>query len=198
MFIAAPPPSEASARLFDSMAKSEGFVMNLTQAWAWRPDVYEGFGALRNQLTAAAALTQRDKAVIVCATAAQLGDSYCALAWGRSLSSEAGASAAAAVIGDKSNEALTARDRALAAWARKVVANPNGTTAADVQALRDAGFGDREIFEITAFVAFRIAFSTVNDALGLNPDWQLAQALPQTVRSAVHFGRPVSEKPASA
>ena len=42
-----------------------------------------------------------------------------------------------------------------------------------------------EIFEATAFVAFRLAFSTVNDALGAQPDWQLVAAAPQRVRAAV-------------
>ncbi len=40
-------------------------------------------------------------------------------------------------------------------------------SAADVQAPRDAGFSDAQIFTITVFVALRLAFSTVNDALGL-------------------------------
>lgn len=198
MFITTPEPSEATDRLFESVAKSEGFVMNLTKAWAWRPDVFEGFGALRGQLTSLSRLTKRDQAVIVCATAAELGDSYCALAWGKTLSREAGAQAAAALIGGESNQALTERDLALASWARKVVENPNGTTASDVEALRSAGLSDRDIFDATTFVAFRLAFSTVNDALGLSPDWQLSEALAPEVRDAVDFGRPVGAKPEPA
>ena len=34
----------------------------------------------------------------------------------------------------------------------------------------------------TVFVAFRLAFSTVNDALGARPDWQIAAAAPATIR----------------
>ena len=195
MFIEAPEPSEASARLFESFEKSEGFVMNLSKAWAWRPDVFEGFGARRGLLTSQSKLNKRDQAIMVCATAAELGDSYCSLAWGRRLSQEAGAAATAAVITGVSNETLSSRDLTLASWARKVVADPNGTTAADVKALRDAGFCDQEIFEATTFVAFRLAFSTINDALGLCPDWQLFDALSTEVRTAVNFGRPVATKP---
>ncbi len=51
----------------------------------------------------------------------------------------------------------------MAAWARKVARNPSATTPADVQALRDAGLGDGQIFAITAFVALRLAFSTINE-----------------------------------
>jgi uncharacterized peroxidase-related enzyme len=197
MFIVAPEASEATARVFDASAKEMGFVMNLTRAWAWRPEVFEGFAALRGQLTSNSTLAKRDLAVMVCATAAALGDSYCALAWGRILTQEAGAAGAAAVITDTADDTLSARDRALAAWARKVVSNPNGTTREDVDLLRAAGFSDREVFEATTFIAFRLAFSTVNDALGLQPDWQLVESSAPEVKQAVNFGRQVHEKPAA-
>ena len=55
---------------------------------------------------------------------------------------------------------------------------------------------DREIFESTVFIAFRLAFSTVSDALGINPDWQLAAQVPHQVLAAVDFGRKVTDAPA--
>jgi alkylhydroperoxidase family enzyme len=81
----------------------------------------------------------------------------------------------------------------MAAWARKVARDPNATTPADIQALRDTGLDDRQIFAITAFVALRLAFSTINDALGAQPDAQLAQSVPQEVREAVTYGRPAAQ-----
>ncbi|AMO25302.1 hypothetical protein UC35_06960 [Ramlibacter tataouinensis] len=167
--------------------------MNLMRAWAWRPEVFDGFTALRSQLTSKSSLSKRELAVLVCAGASELGDSYCSLALGKTLAREAGATAAAAVIANKAAEELTERDRALAAWARKMVANPNATTPADVDALRQAGLSEREIFEATVFVAFRQAFSSVNDALGLSPDRILAEQVPPEVRAAVTYGRPVAD-----
>ncbi|MGZ8258929.1 MAG: carboxymuconolactone decarboxylase family protein [Caldimonas sp.] len=189
MFIAPPADSEDTARLYDANAKSQGFVMNLTRAWAWRPDVFAGFAALRSDLTTKSTLSKREQAVIVCATASELGDSYCSLAWGRTLADLAGADAAAAGIGSSSTDRLNARESALATWSRKVVADPNGTSADDVAALREAGVSEQEIVEATIFIAFRLAFSTVNDALGVRPDWQLGDAAPEQVRAAVAFGR---------
>ena len=55
-----------------------------------------------------------------------------------------------------------------------------------------AGLADREIFEATAYVAFRLAFSTVNDALGAQPDEELVAEAPPEVRAAVTYGRPSS------
>ena len=192
MFIAAPDDTADTARVYKSTSDAQGFVMNLAKAWAWRPDVFEGFASLRNQLTSQSALSKRDQAVMICAMASQLGDSYCSLAWGRALSQEAGASVAAAVITNSDEGGLSSRDRLLADWARKVARDPNGTSAPDVASLRAAGLTDREIFEATVFVAFRLAFSTVNDALGIAPDWQLAQAVPPEVRAAVSYGRPAA------
>jgi len=45
-------------------------------------------------------------------------------------------------------------------------------------------------------VALRLAFSTINDSLGAQPDAQLAQSLPREVREAVTYGRPVAQAPA--
>ena len=92
---------------------------------------------------------------------------------------------------------LSARERALASWAGQVVLDPNAITAADLGLLREVGLTDQEIFDVTVFVAFRLAFSTVNDALGARPDWQLAAGAPDMVRDAVVYGRPVSEQAAA-
>ena len=86
-------------------------------------------------------------------------------------------------------DGLSEREAALASWARKVVLDPNATTAEEVQALRTAGLSDREIFEATAFIALRLAFSTVNDALGAQPDRQLVETSPPEVRAAITYGR---------
>jgi len=91
-----------------------------------------------------------------------------------------------------SDTGLTDLEKAMAAWARKIAKDPNATTPADLQALRDCGLDDGQIFAITAFVALRLAFSAINDSLGAQPDAQLAQSLPQRVREAVTYGRPVA------
>ena len=70
--------------------------------------------------------------------------------------------------------------------------DPNDTTAGDVQALRDAGLTDPEILAVTVFVALRLAFSTVNDALGVQPDSQMRATVPGPVLNAVGFGRPIA------
>jgi uncharacterized peroxidase-related enzyme len=197
MYLGGPPASEARDAAYDRDRDSDGFVNNVTRLWGWRPDLYLAFAALRSGLTESWALTDRDRAVLVTATAAELNDSYCSLAWGSRLARLIDEATAAQIIAGLPAPALSERETALARWARQVVDDPNATTAADVARLREVGLADREIFEATAFVAFRLAFSTVNDALGAAPDKQLADAAPAPVRAAIDYGRPPSPTPST-
>ncbi len=123
------------------------------------------------------------------AAASALGDSYCTLAWGKKLADAAGPDVAAAVIRG-GTDGLDEPGQALARWARLVATDPNAVDADDVEALREAGFDDQQIFALTTYVALRLAFSTVNDALGARPDGELGATTPEPVRAAVTLRSP--------
>lgn len=187
-FLGEPPPTPEAAAHYDADLSADGYVNNLTRVWCWRPDVLSGFQDVRGRLTGSSNLSEREVAVMVVAAAVARGDAYCALAWGNHLVELADESVAAALLSGRT-AALSGRESALAAWARQVVMHPNGTSPADIAHLRAVGLDDREIFEATAWIAFRLAFSTVNDALGAVPDRQLADRTPPAVRDAVTYGR---------
>lgn len=187
-FLQVPDTTAEVQAMYDSDVAGDGYVMNLTRVWAHDPAAANAFFGLVGAAVRPAALTPRQRGVLVSACASAIGDSYCSLAWGTLLAHEAGPDVARAVLcGDE--VALDEQDRVLAAWARKVARQPNTTTEADVQALRDAGLSDGQIFSITLFVALRLAFSSLNDALGVRPDAQLAMGAPPEVQDAVTFGR---------
>jgi uncharacterized peroxidase-related enzyme len=189
MFLPVPPPSEASSALYSRDIAESGYVENLTRLWAWRPEIHDAFAKARTILMEKSSFSMRERALLVCATAATVGDSYCALAWGSKLAAETDPDTAAAVLQCREASELTARERELVTWARQVVREPNATRAEDVDRLRDAGLTDEDIFNATVFIAFRLAFSTVNDALGACPDSSLAAEAPRAVREAVVYGR---------
>jgi len=195
-FLGEPPLSPPVQAIFDEDLEDVGYVGNATRLWAHQPDTLIALFDLMSQAFESSGLSIRQRGILVTATASALGDSYCSLAWGGKLSEAADPAVAAGVL-DGSDVGLTDQEKAMAMWARKVATNPNATTQADVQALRDAGLDDGQVFAITAFVALRLAFATVNDALGAQPDAQLAQSLPSEVRTAVTFGRPVGARPRS-
>jgi uncharacterized peroxidase-related enzyme len=190
-FLAVPGTTPDVQRMYDGDVDDVGYVMNLSRVWAYDPGAQSGLSDLMDRAVALGGLTFRQRALLVSACASAMGDAYCSLAWGARLAGEAGEPLAGGVLrGDDS--LLEEAERALVRWARQVARDPNATRPADVQALRDAGFSDEQVFAITLFVAMRRAFSTVNDALGAQPDAELGASVPVTVRDAVTFGRPVA------
>jgi len=191
-FLAEAPPSPGAQKLFDDDVNGLGYVMNVSKLWAHDPAALEALSGMLAHVTAAASLTFRQRAVLVVSSASALGDSYCSLVWGTKLAGDLGATVAERVLrGD--DAPLDSTEQALARWARQLARDPNSTTRADVDALRAAGFDDAQIFAISVFVALRIAFSTVNDALGAQPDQQLRTEAPAAIRDPVTFGRPIAD-----
>lgn len=188
-FLATPEFTDAAHRMFNEDLDDHGFIMNASRLWAYAPEVNEGLFGLLNTVTRMGSLSLRQRGILVAAAASTLGDAYCSLAWGSRLADESSAATAGDVLRGV-DDGLDDSEKVLAAWARQVVSDPNGTTERDILKLRDAGFSDSQIFAITCYVAGRLAFSTVNDALGAQPDRELVASVPSEIRDAVQFGRP--------
>jgi alkylhydroperoxidase family enzyme len=180
-----PPPG-----FFDDDLAELGFIMNASRLWAYQPQWQEQIFGILGSIVREHGLTFRQRGILVAACASTLGDSYCSVAWGTKLAAATDPDLAAAVLrGD--DHGLTPAEHALATWARQVTQDPNATTLADVDDLRTAGWTDPQIFGITVFTALRIAFSTVNDALGAHPDANYRTLAPAPVLTTVTFGRPI-------
>jgi uncharacterized peroxidase-related enzyme len=195
-FLGIPETTTEVQKMFDEDTAELGYVMNVSRLWAYQPTTVAGLFALLAQVNSGNSgerLGLRQRSILVTACASAFGDSYCSLAWGNKLAKASDAQTAARVV-DGEDVGLSNGERAMALWARKVARDPNGTTAADVAELREAGFSDAQIFMITVFVALRLAFSTVNDALGLRPDAALRSTAPAILRDAVTFGRPIEDE----
>jgi alkylhydroperoxidase family enzyme len=187
-FLADPDVTDAVARMYAADLHGQGYVAHLTRLWAHSPAALTAMEQVLGLVVDEAGLTFRQRALLVSACASTMSDSYCSLAWGDKLSAAAGEQTAVQVLaGDDSS--LPHEERVLAAWARRMVREPNATTESHVVELREAGFDERQIFALTVFVALRLAFSTVNDTLGASPDAVLADRVPPGIRAAVTFGR---------
>ena len=192
MYLSEPPPTPATEHMYAADRATMGYVMTGSHLWGHRPELHEGLFDLLGQAAATAGLTLRQRGVLVTACASTFGDSYCSMAWGWKLAGAADPDLAADVLRGV-DDRLDPREKALAGWARRLAADPNATVPADVQPLRDAGYDEAQILAITTFVALRIAFSTVNDALGVQPEPELVAMAPDGVRAAVTYGRPFAE-----
>jgi uncharacterized peroxidase-related enzyme len=187
-FLPEPQITLEGQALYNEDLAETGYVWNVSRLWAYQPETVQGLFDLMSQAFKPSRLSFRQRGILVTAAASALGDSYCSLAWGGKLAGATEPDLAAGVLKGRDDE-LSDQEKAMADWARTVVRDPNATTPADVQALRDAGLDDNQIFAITAFVALRLAFSTINDALGAQPDRELVERLPAQVVEAVPYGR---------
>lgn len=182
----------AAARdIFGEDIAEVGFVMNVSRLWSYQPETVRRLFELMGEVTSQRPFTLAERGVLVTACASALGDSCCSLEWGTKLARETSPRLAAGIIREE-DDGLTEAQQAMAAWARLVARDPNRTTASDVARLRQAGFSDADIFAMTVYVALRVAFSTVNDALGVSPDAEYRSRAPAAVLDAVDFGRPVA------
>lgn len=91
---------------------------------------------------------------------------------------------------------LDAGERAMMAFVEKVVRNAHEITRTDIDELRSHGYGDEEIFDLTAAAAARCFFSKLLDALGVEPDSSF-HALGPNLRVALTVGRTIADQPVS-
>src|SRR5579864_9446742 len=196
MFLSDPPANDAVQTLYEASRSEDGYVTNFLRVWAWRPDVFRAFREMRMSLASRTTLSEREIAVLNATTASRLGDGYCSIAWGSKLAKLATPAVAASLLRADAQPPLSGRETALMHWATGMLADPNATTRESVESLKSAGLDEQEIVDATLLVAFRLAFSTVNDALGATPDRSLIEAAPPEVLASVTFGRGAGDAPA--
>ena len=192
-FLREAPTTPESEALCQEDVDDLGFVMNVTRLWSWQPTTVDELFDLIGRATKGR-LTFRQRGLIVLATASSIDDSYCSTAWAHKLTPIIGADVAAAVLhGDDS--ALTPTEQMMTSWTRRVMQSATTTTPHDIDQLRQAGIDDDTIFAVTFYAAMRMAFSTINNALGAHPDRQFRTSAAPQVLSAIDYGRAMGTDP---
>ena len=176
-------PSAAAAALSSEDLADHGFVTNATKLWMHDPAAFDELFALIGSSARSADISVAERGVATIVGTRLVGDTYCPLAWGDKLAAETTPEVAASVLGG-SDELLDLRSRAVAAWARKVAGAPRSITSADLDDLLQAGFDRAQALRLTMFIALRIAFTTVNGALGARPEQEYVDAVDPAVRAA--------------
>jgi len=182
-FLGVPAETDESRLLAEEDLSDPGFVMNVTRLWMHDPGTMAALFELIVPTGRAAGLSVPERAIATIVGTALAGDTYCPLAWGDKLARATTPEVAAWVLLG-SDELLDDRGRAVAAWTRIVVGAPGSATPADVARLRAVGFDSAQILRLTLFIALRIAFSTVNGALGARPEPEYVEHVDRAVRAA--------------
>jgi alkylhydroperoxidase family enzyme len=88
-------------------------------------------------------------------------------------------------------DGLDAADRAVMAFAEKIVDDATSITQADVDELRGHGLSDAEVCDVVLAAAARCFFSKTLDALGAQPDASYRELDPAFVEAST-VGRPIA------
>jgi alkylhydroperoxidase family enzyme len=162
----------------------EGDAANLERAFATRPDVYAAWRGLVEAVTAAS--DERRYELATLAAARRLRSSYCSLAHGKVLAEKFYDYESVPGLPD----GLDAADRAIMAFAERIVVDATAITQEDVDELRGHGLSDEEILDVVLAATIRCFFSKTLDALGVQPDAHFA-LLDPAFREALTVGRPI-------
>ncbi|KZE89968.1 carboxymuconolactone decarboxylase family protein [Microbacterium sp. TNHR37B] len=183
MIIHTPDPATTSdpavVEIYRSDVDEDGFVFSHTRAMAVNPEALAAFEALIHAIVPSIGVRTYELATLAAARA--VGSPHCLLAHGRK-ALRAGALTedqleSIARRGDHPD--LSDADRAVMTYARRLSVDPTTMTDADTQALRDEGFDDRQIVDITLAAAARNYFSRALRALAVPVETELAGLSPR-------------------
>ena len=190
-------PTKAAAgevkAMYDKDLAAQGYVANYTRAFSLRPEVMQGWLALKDAI--ASGMDPRLYELVTVAVATAIRSSYCSLVHGRILAaSYYPPGAVASIAADDTGDALDPADAAVVRFARKVAEQADKITQEDIGELRGLGFSDADVFDIILAAAARCFFSKVLDATGTLPDAALHE-IPDQLRTALTVGRDIAPQP---
>jgi uncharacterized peroxidase-related enzyme len=188
-FIETIPEAEVGAdvrAMYDRQQSFWGFVPNYAKVFCWRPEIMGLWAQLQAGIKRS--MDKRRFELVTFAAAHTLRSTLCTLAHGRTLTTWFSMEDVQLMARGASPASLTAAEAAMMAFSRKVARGAFLISAADVDELKQHGFTDAEVFDIAATVAARAFFSTLNEALGVEPEPPLLELEPE-FRKTLTVGR---------
>jgi uncharacterized peroxidase-related enzyme len=190
-FIETVPESGASepvAQLYDADRDAQGRVPNYTRAFSLHPELYAAWRGLLDAVKGDMDLRRYE--LVTLAAARRLRSSYCALAHGSVLADRFMSDEQLLdVVADHRHAGLDEVDVAVMDLAEKVAGDATTVTREDVDRLRALGLSDRDVLDVVAAASARCFYSTMLDALGVEPDERFLD-LDEPLRRALTVGRP--------
>jgi uncharacterized peroxidase-related enzyme len=164
-------PEDIRARILAVQEKS-GFIPNVFLALAWRPDEFRAFMAYHDALmNKREGLTAAEREMIVVAVSIINQCQYCVVAHGAILRVRAKDPAISELVAANwRNAPIGARQKAMLDYATKVATASHLVSAADRQAVLDAGFTQDELWDIGAIAAFFGMSNRMANAMDLKPN----------------------------
>jgi uncharacterized peroxidase-related enzyme len=148
-------PDDVRGRIEQVQSKA-GFIPNVFLALAHRPDEFRNFFAYHDALMdKAGGLTKAEREMIVVATSSANQCHYCVIAHGAILRVRAKNPLIADQIAVNYRKAdITPRQKAMLDFALKVAVAPYAIAEQEFETLKSHGFGQDDVWDITAIAAF--------------------------------------------
>jgi uncharacterized peroxidase-related enzyme len=166
------PPSEAMAAYFAKCDEKLGFVPNVLQAYGFDMAKLEPFVAMYNDLMLApSGLSKLEREMIAVAVSAVNRCYYCLVAHGAAVRQLSGDP----ILGEQMvmnyrAARLSPRQRSMLDFATKLTAEPWNVEEEDRAKLREAGFSERDIWDIGAVAGFFNMSNRVASATDMRPN----------------------------
>ncbi|WP_144141473.1 peroxidase-related enzyme [Paraburkholderia sp. BCC1884] len=164
-------PDDIRARILEVQEKA-GFVPNVFLTLAHRPDEFRAFFAYHDALMLKeGGLTKGEREMIVVATSAANGCLYCVVAHGAILRIYEKAPLVADQVAVNHRKAdIAPRQKAMLDFALKVGSASASVGEADFQTLREHGFSDEDIWDISAITAFFGLSNRMANVISMRPN----------------------------
>ncbi len=166
------PLPEATRKYFDLCEEKLGLVPNVLKAYAFDIDKLNAFTAMYNDLMLGdSGLSKLEREMIAVVVSSINRCWYCQVAHGAAVRALSGDPALGeALVMNYRAARLDARQRAMLDFAAKLTTDSAAIEESDRQALREAGFSDRDIFDIAAVAGFFNMTNRVASATGMEPN----------------------------
>jgi uncharacterized peroxidase-related enzyme len=166
------PLSERTRAYFDKCREKLGMVPNVLLAYSFNEEKLNAFTAMYNDLMLAdCGLSKLEREMIAVAVSAVNRCYYCLTAHGAAVRQLSGDPELGELMVMNYRVAdLSPRHRAMLDFAVKLTERPHEILEADRQALRDAGFSDRDIWDIASVAAFFNMTNRVAAATDMRPN----------------------------
>lgn len=168
----ADPLPEDTRKYFDVCEDKLGMIPNVLRAYAFDIEKLNAFTAMYNELMLGdSGLSKLEREMIAVVVSSINRCWYCQVAHGAAVRALSGdPSLGEAMVMNWRAADLDARQTAMLEFAEKVTKASAETVEADRQALRDAGFSERDIWDIAAVVGFFSMSNRMASAVGMKPN----------------------------
>jgi uncharacterized peroxidase-related enzyme len=166
------PLGEANRTYFAKCEEKIGFVPNVLRAYAHDDARLSAFVAFYNDLMLSpSGLSKLEREMVAVVVSSLNRCHYCLVAHGAAVRQLSGDSVLGELLVTNWRAAdLSPRHGAMLAFAVKVTTESHAISEVDRQALRDAGFGERDIWDIAAVASFYNMSNRLASATGMRPN----------------------------